>query len=70
MNLLGIKLITGRKHQIRCHLTDYLNNPILNDKKYGGVMLGNNPLNSNKNHNKEVNNSQQKDLVVERRSKD
>lgn len=42
MNLLGIKLITGRKHQIRCHLSDYLNNPIMNDKKYGGVLLANN----------------------------
>lgn len=48
MNLLGIKLITGRKHQIRCHLSDYLNNPIMNDKKYGGVLLANNNVSSNK----------------------
>jgi 23S rRNA-/tRNA-specific pseudouridylate synthase len=39
MSLLGLKLITGRKHQIRCHLTDWLQNPILNDRRYGGVIL-------------------------------
>ncbi len=33
-NLLGIKLLTGRKHQIRCHLSEYLDNPIINDTKY------------------------------------
>jgi 23S rRNA-/tRNA-specific pseudouridylate synthase len=41
-NLLGIKLITGRKHQIRCHLHGYLDNPILNDRRYGGFMIKDN----------------------------
>lgn len=40
-NMLGIKLITGRKHQIRCHLSDYLQQPILNDVKYGGPKMEN-----------------------------
>ena len=29
-----MKLLTGRKHQIRCHLSNYLNAPIVNDTKY------------------------------------
>ncbi len=36
INLVGMKLITGRKHQIRCHLSGYLNNAIVNDQRYGG----------------------------------
>lgn len=39
-NLFGIKLLTGRKHQIRCHLSSYLGQPILNDSKYGGRKIG------------------------------
>lgn len=35
-NLLGMQLITGRKHQIRCQLSQYLLNPILNDDLYLG----------------------------------
>ena len=35
-NVLGIKLVTGRKHQIRCHLSEFLINPILNDVLYHG----------------------------------
>ena len=35
-NLLGMRLVTGRKHQIRCQLSQYLCNPILNDKLYSG----------------------------------
>ncbi|UWD35189.1 RluA family pseudouridine synthase [Mycoplasma cottewii] len=34
-NLILVKLITGRKHQIRSMLS-YLKNPILNDFRYGG----------------------------------
>ncbi len=33
-SLLKVKPITGRKHQIRCHLS-YLNHPIVGDKVYG-----------------------------------
>ena len=32
--LLELKLETGRKNQIRCHL-NYINHPIIGDKKYG-----------------------------------
>jgi 23S rRNA-/tRNA-specific pseudouridylate synthase len=34
--LLGLNLVTGRKHQIRCHLSQYLLNPIINDELYLG----------------------------------
>ncbi len=34
LSLLSVGLVTGRKHQIRTHLS-YLGNPILNDKIYG-----------------------------------
>lgn len=30
-----VKLLTGRKHQIRCHFADYLQAPIINDTLYG-----------------------------------
>ncbi len=33
-SLLEVKIKTGRKHQIRCHLA-YLNHPIVGDKIYG-----------------------------------
>lgn len=33
---MGLKLLTGRKHQIRCHLSEYLVNPIINDSLYRG----------------------------------
>jgi len=42
---LKVKLITGRKHQIRTHLS-YIGNPILNDKLYGGKPFANFPVNS------------------------
>lgn len=32
--LVEVKLVTGRTHQIRAHLS-YVNNPVLGDKKYG-----------------------------------
>jgi 23S rRNA-/tRNA-specific pseudouridylate synthase len=35
-HVLGLKLLTGRKHQIRCQLSEYLLNPILNDELYRG----------------------------------
>lgn len=35
-NFLGLKIITGRKHQIRCQLSQHLINPILNDDLYLG----------------------------------
>jgi len=31
-----VKLLTGRKHQIRCQLSEYLLNPIINDGLYHG----------------------------------
>jgi 23S rRNA-/tRNA-specific pseudouridylate synthase len=34
-----MKLITGRKHQLRCHLSGYLDNPIINDQRYGGKII-------------------------------
>ncbi|MBY7703981.1 RNA pseudouridine synthase [Vibrio harveyi] len=37
-NLILVKLITGRKHQIRAMLS-YLKNPILNDFRYGGKKI-------------------------------
>ncbi|AEM68968.1 pseudouridine synthase [Mycoplasma putrefaciens] len=37
-NLILVKLITGRKHQIRASLS-YLKNPILNDFRYGGKKI-------------------------------
>ena len=33
---MGLKLLTGRKHQIRCQLSSYLLNPIINDGLYLG----------------------------------
>ena len=38
MTLLSVKLITGKSHQIRAHLS-YLGHPILGDPKYGDAML-------------------------------
>jgi 23S rRNA-/tRNA-specific pseudouridylate synthase len=35
-NFIGMKLVTGRKHQIRCHLSQALLNPIMNDDLYFG----------------------------------
>lgn len=35
-NFIGLKIITGRKHQIRCQLSQNLINPILNDDLYLG----------------------------------
>jgi hypothetical protein len=35
-NFVGMKIITGRKHQIRCQLSQHLLNPILNDDLYLG----------------------------------
>lgn len=34
-NLYLVKLITGRKHQIRCHFSEYLRTPIIGDTLYG-----------------------------------
>ena len=45
ITFLKVKLITGRKHQIRTHLS-YIGNPILNDKLYGGKQSANFPVNS------------------------
>ena len=45
VTLLNVRLITGRKHQIRTHLS-YIGNPILNDKLYGGKEFINLPANS------------------------
>ena len=45
VTLLHIRLITGRKHQIRTHLS-YIGNPIINDKLYGGKEFINLPANS------------------------
>ena len=45
ITFLKVKLITGRKHQIRTHLS-YIGNPILNDKLYGGKQSTNFPVNS------------------------
>ena len=30
-----VKLITGKKHQIRCHFSQYLEAPIVGDTLYG-----------------------------------
>jgi 23S rRNA-/tRNA-specific pseudouridylate synthase len=30
-----VKLLTGIKHQIRCHMSQYLQTPIVNDTLYG-----------------------------------
>lgn len=38
-NLIGLKLVTGRKHQIRCQLSQNLVNPILNDLLYSGKKI-------------------------------
>ncbi len=38
-SLLEVKLLTGRKHQIRVHLSDQ-NCPIVGDKKYGSTEKG------------------------------
>ena len=35
-NFIGMKIITGRKHQIRCQLSQHLVNPIINDDLYLG----------------------------------
>jgi 23S rRNA-/tRNA-specific pseudouridylate synthase len=35
-NFIGMKIITGRKHQIRCQLSQHLLNPIINDDLYLG----------------------------------
>jgi len=45
ITLLNVRLITGRKHQIRTHLS-YIGHPILNDKLYGGKEFNNFPTNS------------------------
>jgi 23S rRNA pseudouridine1911/1915/1917 synthase len=37
LNLVECKLETGRTHQIRVHLTELLNNPLLGDEMYGNV---------------------------------
>lgn len=34
-----IELVTGQKHQIRKHLSHVLRQPVLNDSKYGGLLL-------------------------------
>ncbi len=39
LSLLDINLLTGRKHQIRVHLSEH-NLPIVGDKKYGGKRPG------------------------------
>ena len=39
VSLLDIKLLTGRKHQIRVHLAEH-NLPIVGDTKYGGKRSG------------------------------
>lgn len=36
-SLCLLKLITGRKHQLRCHLAQYLQTPIINDTLYGST---------------------------------
>ena len=38
VSLLNVGLITGRKHQIRTHLS-YIGNPVLNDKIYGSKLV-------------------------------
>jgi 23S rRNA-/tRNA-specific pseudouridylate synthase len=38
-NFLAMKIITGRKHQIRCQLSQHLSNPILNDELYSGKKI-------------------------------
>jgi 23S rRNA-/tRNA-specific pseudouridylate synthase len=35
-NFILMKLVTGRKHQIRCQLSQHLINPIINDELYLG----------------------------------
>ena len=35
-NFIGMRIITGRKHQIRCQLSQHLVNPIINDDLYLG----------------------------------
>ncbi|KAI9293433.1 pseudouridine synthase [Neoconidiobolus thromboides FSU 785] len=42
-SLLALKLLTGRKHQLRLHLAHSLNTPILGDKKYSNNTI-NGPL--------------------------
>lgn len=36
-SLCLVKLLTGRKHQIRCHFAQYLQTPIINDSLYGSA---------------------------------
>jgi len=40
MSLLSVQLLTGRTHQIRCHMA-YINHPIIGDNKYGDKILNN-----------------------------
>ncbi|CAD6637309.1 XXYS1_4_G0040340.mRNA.1.CDS.1 [Saccharomyces cerevisiae] len=37
-NCIVLQLVTGKKHQIRNHVSQILNQPILNDKKYGSTV--------------------------------
>ncbi len=39
IGLIEIKPLTGRTHQIRVHMSQYLGNPIIGDFKYGAVPL-------------------------------
>ncbi|CDC41293.1 pseudouridine synthase [Firmicutes bacterium CAG:449] len=36
--LLNVKIVTGRTHQIRVHLS-YINHPVLGDSKYGNFSM-------------------------------
>ena len=38
-SLLDIELVTGFKHQIRVHLADHLNCPVLGDYKFAGPVF-------------------------------
>lgn len=37
--MIAIQLETGKKHQIRRHLSEILELPIVNDKKYGSAVF-------------------------------
>ncbi|MDR0484098.1 MAG: RluA family pseudouridine synthase [Alphaproteobacteria bacterium] len=46
--LMEVKPLTGRTHQIRVHMAEYLKNPIIGDFKYGAIPLKEKDINYRK----------------------